>query len=180
MPSGDERVDVDAWSLSYARIGAAGRVVRRELNRGSSNERGPGEAAHSAVADALLTLPSPARCSSTDAARRGQWFSRSGRVAPGAGRGSTWSTRSAASMNDVDRRPGPGEPRAARIPGVLLVGGHDRQRPAPAGQLPGDGGIGDHWSLVPGVEGPPLRVQPPVAFGRMRRHRARRALPAAA
>src|SRR3954447_21522504 len=30
---GDERVDVDAWSLSYARIGAAGRVVRRERYR---------------------------------------------------------------------------------------------------------------------------------------------------
>src|SRR4051794_29972131 len=30
---GDERVGVDAWSFSYARVGAAGRVVRRERCR---------------------------------------------------------------------------------------------------------------------------------------------------
>src|SRR3954469_19990084 len=50
---------------------AAGRVVRRERYRGSRNERGPVRAAHSTVAGSLLTLPSPAPCSSTDALVRG-------------------------------------------------------------------------------------------------------------
>ena len=33
MPVADERVDIDAWSFSYARVHAAGRVVRRERCR---------------------------------------------------------------------------------------------------------------------------------------------------
>src|SRR3954469_21959665 len=33
MLVGDERVVVDAWSFSFARVGAAGRVVRRERYR---------------------------------------------------------------------------------------------------------------------------------------------------
>src|SRR5215203_3954888 len=70
MPGGDERVVVEAWSLSYARIGAAGRVVRRERYRGSSERAWPRvRAAHSAAADSLLTLPSPPRCSSTEFSR---------------------------------------------------------------------------------------------------------------
>src|SRR4051794_9424920 len=61
MLGGDERVDVDAWSLSYARVGAAGRVVRRERYRGS-RERAwlSGEGLLIVPpADSLLTLPSP-------------------------------------------------------------------------------------------------------------------------
>src|SRR4051794_28667242 len=78
--------------------------------RGSRNERGRSKvAAHSAVADSLLTLPSPARCSSTDV---GGLCPRSVALLREPGRGSTWSTRSAASMNDVDHRRGPGEPLA--------------------------------------------------------------------
>src|SRR3954470_591208 len=108
---GDERVDgrrvvtliFAGWLPQDGLFGGSGTA-------GLATSVAPEGAAHSAVAGWLLTLPSPARCSSTDAARRGLWFSRSGRVAPGAGRGSTWSTRSAASMNDVDRRPGAGEP----------------------------------------------------------------------
>src|SRR3954451_18468611 len=52
---GEERVGVDAWSLSYARVGTAGRVVRRERCRGSDVERGR-TAAHRRVAGSLLTL----------------------------------------------------------------------------------------------------------------------------
>src|SRR4051812_8627350 len=62
---------------------AAGRVVRRERYRGSRSERGPVRAAHSAVAGWLLTLPSPARCSSTDA-----WVRR-----PGPRSGGRWARR---------------------------------------------------------------------------------------
>src|SRR3954468_7679675 len=55
MPSGDERVDVDAWSLSYARIGAAGRVVRRGRGRGSRKRAWP--------STRLLIVPSRVRSS---------------------------------------------------------------------------------------------------------------------
>src|SRR3954468_12241653 len=93
--------------------------------RSTRSERGPVRAAHSAVAGWLLTLPSPARCSSTDA-WSGNLVLAQVAVAPGARRGATWSTRSAASMNDFDPRRGPGEPLAARAPGGSLVGVHDR------------------------------------------------------
>src|SRR3954452_13844965 len=78
---------------------------------GLESERGLDEAAHSAVAGSLLTLPSPTRCSSTDVARRPRsWGPRSTAPAPGARRGATWSARSAARMTVVAPPHGPGEP----------------------------------------------------------------------
>jgi hypothetical protein len=98
-------------------------------------------------------------------------------IPAGAWEESTWSTRSAASMNDVDaeehqqtmaieERPwrvllcwGPllviGCVRPA-LPGELVV--HDGQGPAPAGQLAGDRDVGDHGFLLPGAEMQPSLV----------------------
>src|SRR5664279_5460528 len=51
---------------------------------------------------------------------------------------------------------------------------HDGQRPAPAGQFPGDGDVGDDRSLLPGGEHLPAVLQPlvpGVAAGPRRRRR---------
>jgi hypothetical protein len=69
-------------------------------------------------------------------------------------------------------------PQAARSACEAAVVVHDGQCPAPAGQLPGDRGVGHHRPFVAGVEGPPLRVQPPIALRCMGGDRRRGASPA--
>ena len=62
--------------------------------------------------------------------------------------------------------------------GVALVG-HHGQRPAPAGQLAGDGDVGDHGPLLAVGEADPALVQPVVARLRPRDRGRGRQLPAA-
>src|SRR3954463_16837440 len=63
MAGGDERVGVDAWSLSYARVGAAGRgfsagavpaglMIERGLE--GCSQKGRGFAPHAAVTDPVI------------------------------------------------------------------------------------------------------------------------------
>lgn len=85
----------------------------------------------------------------------------------GAWEGATWSTRSAASMNEVAAEeywhtlaPEEGLPStSSRPPSVLL---EDGQRPAPAGEFAGDRGVGHHGAFLAGVEVLPAGVQPAV------------------
>jgi len=96
----------------------------------------------------------------------------------GAWEGSTWSTRSEASMNDVDAeehrqtmgrlRNGPGWVLSALCPFLVIIGNpvtaparlvvHDGQGPAPAGQLAGDRDVGDYGFLLAVVEVQPSLV----------------------
>src|SRR4051794_41773637 len=77
-------------------------------------------------------------------------------------------------MNDVDPRHGARRASRRRGPGVIgsparsAVGVHERQRPAPAGQLPGDRGVGHHRPLVAGGGGAPPGGAPPGAPPGMR------------
>src|SRR5665809_38045 len=63
--------------------------------------------------------------------------------------------RSSRCCHRPGRRSGPG------WSGLLLEHG---QGPAPAGELAGDGDVGHDVALVPGSEGVPAVVQPPVAL----------------
>src|SRR5664280_89753 len=101
-------------------------------------------------------------------------------IPAGAWEESTWSTRSEASMNDVDADEHPqmmgpvridpkGGPSTGPGPGRHLVtahprsGVHDGQGPAPAGQLAGDRDVRDHGSLLAFGELQPPLVQATIA-----------------
>jgi hypothetical protein len=76
---------------------------------------------------------------------------------------STCSARSAARTNDVDTDPRREHHRRGREgPGEVRLLLEDGQRPAPAGEFAGDGGVGHDRSLVAGVEARPAGVQSAV------------------
>src|SRR3954452_13950441 len=151
MAGGDERVGVDAWSLSYARVSAAGRgfsagavpaglMIERGLE--GCSQKGRGFAPHAAVTDPVI-INGGVRPAGVPVGNG--WLLAQRRCAPGAREGATWSTRSAASINAVDptssRRSSSGR-LGAVAPGPRpaadsAVGVHHVQPLAPAGQFPG-------------------------------------------